>query len=228
MREAIQSLERFKTRFKTKSATIQLAMAELHDASVAPVPRSSKSSANTEDGSTGTSCSDSHKNLLDVLKSPQRSEFSRKRSIAQNLPHDGRHHKPPKRTHDPKGVTPGQRVKEFLSECLSVSANKLFCVACREEVALKISIIRCHIASSKHASGKNRLKLCETRERDIAMSLETYDTEVLARGETCETLPEDHHVYRIKALMAFLRAGVPLNKIEHFRLLFEEHAYSLG
>ena len=48
---------------------------------------------------------------------------------------------------------------------------------------------------------------------------------MLARGET---LPEDHRVYRIKALMAFLCAGVPLNKIEHFRPLLEEHAYSLG
>ena len=28
--------------------------------------------------------------------------------------------------------------------------------------------------------------------------------------------------------MAFLRAGVPLNKIEHFRPLLEEYAYSLG
>ena len=106
-----------------------------------------------------------------------------------------------------------------------MSANKLFCVACREEVALKISIIMCHIASSKHASGKDRLKLREARERDIAMSLETCDTEVHTRGET---LPEDHRVYRIKALMAFLHAGVPLNKIEHFRPLLEEHAYSLG
>ena len=97
-------------------------MAELHDASV---PRSSKSSGNTEDGSTGTSSSDGedgstgtsssdgHKSLLDVLKSPQRSEFARKRSIAQNLPHDGRRHKLPKRTHGPKGITPGQSVNEF-------------------------------------------------------------------------------------------------------------------
>ena len=106
-----------------------------------------------------------------------------------------------------------------------MSANKLFCVACCEEVALKISIIRCHIVSSKHASGKDRLKLREAMERGFAMSLETYDTEVHARGET---LPKDHRVYQIKALMAFLRAGVPLNKIEHFRPLLEEHAYSLG
>ena len=48
----------------------------------------SKSSADTEDGSTSTSSSDGHKSLLDVLKPPQRSEFSRKRWIAQNLPHD--------------------------------------------------------------------------------------------------------------------------------------------
>ena len=45
------------------------------------------------------------------------------------------------------------------------------------------------------------------------MSLETYDSEVHATGET---LAESYHVYRVKALMTFLHAGVPLNKIEHF------------
>ena len=178
-----------------------------------------------ESSSTSTSSSDRQKSILEVLKALQRSELARKRSIAQNLPHDGRRLKAPKRTHDPKGVTPGQRVKEFPSECLSVSANKLFCVACREEVSLKLTIIRNHIASSKHKNGKERLNVRDARERDIAKSLETYDAEVHTRGET---IPEDHRVYCVKTLMAFLRAGVPLNKIQHFRPILEEHAYSLG
>ena len=205
-------------------------MAELRPTEAGTSSRGERNSTTTITSSNSTdtdaSCSDtSAKSLLDVLKCPQRSEFARKRSVALNLPHDGRRHKAPKRTHDPKGVTPGQRVREFPTECLSVSANKLFCTACREELALKLSIIRGHIASSKHTTGKDRLHSRKAQERDIAMSLETYNSEVHARGET---LPESHRVYRVKALMTFLRAGVPLNKIEHFRPLLEEHAYSLG
>lgn len=67
-----------------------------------------------------------------------------------------------------------------------------------------------------------RLKVRSARERDIAKSLEMYDAEVHSRGET------DHRVYRVKTLMSFLRAGVPLNKILHFQPILEEHAYSLG
>ena len=175
--------------------------------------------------SSSSSSASSHRSLLDVLKAPQRSELARKRSIAQNLPHDGKRNKAPKHSQDPKGVTPTQRVKEFPGECLSVSANRLFCVSCREEVALKRSIIRSHIGSSKHVNGKARLHSKEAREKDIASSLQSYNAKVHARGET---LPEDHRVYRVKVLMAFLRAGIPLNKMEHFRSLLEENAYSLG
>ena len=118
-----------------------------------------RNSTTTSTSSNGTDtdarCSDtSAKSLLDVLKCPQRSEFSRKWSVALNLPHDARRHKAPKCTHDPKGMTPGQRVREFPNECLSVLANKLFCTACCEELALKLSIIRGHIASLKHTTGR--------------------------------------------------------------------------
>ena len=42
-----------------------------------------------------------------------------------------------------------------------------------------------------------------------------------------ETLPEDQQVYRVKVVYAFLKAGVPLGKIEHFREPLEENAYRI-
>ena len=130
-----------------------------------------------------------------------RSELSRKRRVAQNLTHDGRRIKAPKQAHNFKSVTPGQRVKEFPNECFT------------------------HVGSSKHACGKRRLDSKERRERDIVSSLVVYEAETHSRGET---LPDAHRIYRAKVAMTFLRAGVPMNKIECFRPLLEEHAFSLG
>ncbi len=198
------------------------------EANLAPANDDSHDSVSVSDTTTESSGADAEastsdgqrpgRSLLAVLRAPEKSDLARKRSVAQNLPHDGRRLKAPKRAHDPKGVTPAQRVREFPGECLSVSSNRLFCVACREEVALKLSIIRGHVGSSKHADGKARLQSKEAREKNIASSLQAYDDEVHARGET---LPPEHRVYRDKVLMAFLRAGIPLNKMEHFRPVLE-------
>ena len=38
---------------------------------------------------------------------------------------------------DPKGVSPLDRVKAYPGENFTVSNSKLFCSACREEVAVK-------------------------------------------------------------------------------------------
>ena len=40
---------------------------------------------------------------------------------------------------DPKGVSVVQRAKEFSSELITISAGKLFCSVCREELPLKLS-----------------------------------------------------------------------------------------
>ena len=74
------------------------------------------------------------KSLLEILRAPKRSEMARKRSVAHNLPHDGRRVKAPKHSHDPKSVQPEHRVKEFPNECLTVSAKKLFSSAAAERV----------------------------------------------------------------------------------------------
>ena len=43
-----------------------------------------------------------------------------------------------------------------------------------------------------------------------------------------ETLPIDQRVYRVKVLKCFLRAAVPLTKLDYFRELLEESAYRLS
>ena len=162
--------------------------------------------------------------LLDKLRSPKASELSRKRKVQENPSKGKRRHLPRGSQTDPKSVTPSQRVREFPTEQLTVSAGKLFCSACREELGLKRSVVQAHIKAAKHADGKKRLERKEAREKDISEALRKHDQEVHQKGET---LPELQRVYRVKVATAFLRAGVPFEKLEYFRELFEENAFRL-
>ena len=78
--------------------------------------------------------------------------------------------------------------------------------------------------SKKHASSKQRLITNRQRDADIADSLRHYDSTVHPVGEG---LSEATRVYRINVVTAMLKAGVPLQKINCFRSILEEHAYSL-
>ena len=133
--------------------------------------------------------------------------------------------KKPKKNSDPTSVTPSQRVKEFNNQKLTVSAGKLFCLACREELSLKKSIIKNHIASTKHTIGKEKINSKEKREKDIAESLKKYDEIEHPSGET---LPTSVRVYRVKVCTTFLRAGVPINRIDKFRDILEENGLRLA
>ena len=126
---------------------------------------------------------------------------------------------------DPSSVTPLQRAKEFSSEFVGVSTGKLFCRACREELSIKKSSIQKHVTSVKHTAGKEKLAKKEKRNMDIVQALQKYDTDFHPSGET---LPEGIRVYRVKVLRTFLKAGVPINKIDNFRDLLEENAFRLA
>ena len=125
----------------------------------------------------------------------------------------------------PPSVKPQQRVTEFAGENVVVSNGKLFCKSCREELNLKKSIVKNHLKSGKHLEGKRKLLVKEKREQDIAQSLVVHNAEVHQIGES---LPLPQQVYRVKVVTSFLRAGVPLNKLECFRELLEEGAYRLS
>ena len=100
----------------------------------------------------------------------------------------------------------------------------MFCKACREELSLKSSSLSNHLKSQKHKDGKRRLQKKEAGERDIAKQLAVYNEENRTVGET---LTESTQVFRVKVVSTFLRAGIPLNKLDVFRELFEENGCRL-
>ena len=164
--------------------------------------------------------------MLDVLRCPQRSELTRKRAVGCNpaQPSAKRKSSSGRGAFDPKSIKPSQRVSEFPRESFSVSAGKLFCMACREEVAVKRGVVTNHIQSTKHQDAKDKLEKKEAREHDIVIALKRNDATVHPKGEM---VPDAQRVYRVKVVWTFLRAAVPLNKLDLFRDLLEEHAFRL-
>ena len=75
-----------------------------------------------------------------------------------------------------------------------------------------------HIKSVKHSQGKEKVKVKEARERDIAQALKKHNTATHLEGET---LSKDQQVYRIRVVTAFLRTRI--NKVSHFRDVLEEN-----
>ena len=78
--------------------------------------------------------------------------------------------------------------------------------------------------SKKHQLGKERLQCKNREERDIALAFDSYNKEEYLAGET---LSRDVQVYHVKVVQTFLKAGVPLNKVDIFRHLLEENGTRL-
>lgn len=173
-------------------------------------------------GSTSSCSAVDVPSLLSRLRCPAPSDLSRKRNLKTN---------PPKGVKRGKGavtvqpsIHPTTRIREFPNENLSVVAKKLFCDACREPVSVKKSVLLQHIKSTKHANGKMLLASHKLQDQKIADMLKKYDAEKHPVGEK---IPDDVRVFRIKVVRCFLKAGVPLAKVDFFRELFEENAFRL-
>ena len=169
----------------------------------------------------------SRASILDRLKPPAKSDLARKRKIEKpkTTGADKKRKSSVPSPSDPKTVSPSTRAKEFPGECLEVRQGKLFCAACREELSLKKSTVKNHISSgNKHSDAKARLARKEARERDIAQSLVAHDKEEQPAG-TSVSMAE--RVYRVKVVENFLRAGIPLSKIDTLRALLEENGLRL-
>ena len=187
---------------------------------------SSANLSETESEKDTSTCSSSSLSLLDRLKAPQKSQFSRKRAIKTNSGKIYKRHTIPSTKNDPKSVSAAERVSQYKDEPFTVSAGKLFCRACREEVGLKKSVIDKHVSSSnKHHVAKLKLKEKQQREVDIAQAFHKYASQEHAVGDT---LPESQQVHRINVVSTFLRAGVPLSKIDVFRPVLEDGRYRLA
>ena len=175
---------------------------------------------NTEKRSTSSSAV----SLLSILKAPRLSDLSRKRKVVLNPPPKGK--RSARRTSKTTvNIKPDQRVKEYPGEHFTVSNAKLFCEACREVLNMKKSSINNHIQSAKHKDRVARLRQKEKRNQTIVQALQRFNESNHPRGET---LPIEHQAYRVKVVRTFLGAAVPLNKLDKFRNLLEESAFSLS
>ena len=162
--------------------------------------------------------------LLDKLRSPVPSELARKRKVSTNLPPIGQKcSKGGSACTVLKSLSPQDRVREFTDSSLCVSAGKLFCRAFREKLSVKKSVVKYHVVSMKRKSSKGRLNEKEKRDSDIVDALQRYSKQVHSKGET---LSDNTRVYRVKVVRAFLRASILLQKIDSFRELLEESAFS--
>ena len=179
---------------------------------------SSLSSVNTDDSSTEVAT------ILNKLRCPAPSDLSRKRKISSNPPKGMKKGKG-SASSEPSNVSISDRVREFPGEHLCRNLGKLFCNACREPISVKKSVISQHIKSAKHEKGKARLARKEKREQSIAELLVDYDKATHPVGEG---LSEEVRVYRVKVVTTFLKAGVPLSKLDTFRELLEENVYKLS
>ena len=162
--------------------------------------------------------------LLDRLRSPTPADLARMRLLKQNPPPKGVKMGKGKEKGDPKNISANERNKTYLDEGFIVRKSKLFCRACEEVLALKKSSIEYHIKSQKHISGKKKLALKNNEESNILEALHVYDSRVNPAGDG---LPDSTRVYRVKVVTTRLKAGVPLNQIDLFRDLLEEHRYAL-
>lgn len=97
----------------------------------------------TQIGPSTSSQGSASSSLLAQLRSPTPSDLARPRKIKHNkLPVGKKHgHSAGSRSYNPKSLSPHQRVCEFPNESLCVSAGKLFCNTCREEIALKTTVM---------------------------------------------------------------------------------------
>lgn len=176
-----------------------------------------------EESSVTETSSSEVNSLLSRLRAPLPSDLSRKRKVRSNPPSGVKRGRGTVAS-DPKSVTPADRVRSYPNESLTVSNKKLFCDACREELAMKKSVIDLHIKSAKHARGKERLSSRKKRDESIIQALRKYDEKYHPEGEC---LPSATRLYRIKVVSTMLKAGVPLSKADAFRELLEEDAYAL-
>ena len=118
------------------------------------------------------------------------------------------------------------RIKQFPGESLCLRNSKLFCDACKELLSSKKSILQNHVASKKHDSGKAKIKKKKkTKKRDQTI------TEALRLDNTQSkdyALPVEERAYCLQMVEEFLKAGIPLRKIDKLRLLLEKQGYRLS
>ena len=114
-----------------------------------------------------------------------------------------------------------ERVKQFPGENLIVRERKLFCSGCREIISSKKNVLKIHISSKKHQNRREKLKKSKLKDQTI---IEAFRREGSSKDST---LPLEECAYGLEVVGEFLKAGIPIGKIDMLRSLLEKNSYRL-
>ena len=116
------------------------------------------------------------------------------------------------------------RLKDFPNHHFAVVNQKLRCNACCEDFSLKKSTIKKHVESAKHKKGLSDIAKGKTESQTIFECLQRRDKRENVAGSS---LPANMRLFRFEAVESFLRAGIPLAKLDVLRPLLERHGERL-
>jgi hypothetical protein len=85
-------------------------------------------------------------------------------------------------------------------------------------------VISNHIQSTKHSNSKKKCEARDKKQISIVEQQKKYNEETHVQGET---LPDIQQAYHVRVVANFLKAGIPLHKIDLLRDLLEEGCYRL-
>lgn len=168
----------------------------------------------------------------EALDKAEDSAISRSRSMIRNSKQASNSEAPQKKSKcsTSVNVSPHQKAKEFPRECFVVSSGKLYCKACSHIVNLKKSVIEKHAESSCHNTGKQQLQEEGVRQQRIADSWKRYlarHSSQLSGTGLSTTIPLEESLRRIAVVEQFIKAGVPLAKVDTLRPLLEQGSQRL-
>ena len=98
--------------------------------------------------------------------------------------------------------------------CFAVDVENLI-------ISSKKSVLKIHILSKKHQNGKEKLKKSKLKDQTI---IEAFRREGSSKDST---LPVEECAYRLEVVSEFLKAGIPIGKIDMLRSLLEKNSYRL-
>lgn len=112
---------------------------------------------------------------------------------------------------------------------LIISAGQLYCDACHMVISIKKSIVQGHISPDRHARGKEA-KLGKLNHQQVLASWEAYQKRYAATipgTGLSPTVDSNEVMARIETGRAFLKAGIPLAKVDFPRPLLEHRSSRL-
>ena len=83
------------------------------------------------------------------------------------------------------------------------------------------SVLTIHISSKRHQNGKEKLKKSKLKDQTI---IEAFRREGSSKDST---LPVEECAYRLEVVIEFLKADIPIGKIDMLRSLLEKNSYQL-